>query len=310
MIIFNTACAIEILDLEPTVVRAAFLSSVQVATLASRAEFDPVGVVSIAGNTGSGTLINSVWVLTAAHVISGTGGRHNLASSAFVLKGNSYTVDYAEVFPTWAGDPGGGNDLALLHLAISNEADQPAFYLNQPVTLVNNEVTFVGYGLAGDGVSGSISDTGGVKRAGTNVLDFDGSVLGMSTSVYLADFDSGKAQDNVIGSSVPTSYESILAPGDSGGGLFMNVNGRTTLVGVNSFVASTTGTANSTYGNLAGFTAIQPNVAWIQSVTQVPEPGSLALGVICALIGWWAVEQKSSRTTQSKPGKQVKFRDR
>ena len=287
--------ALEIVDLVPTVVRASFVSNVSVNGLASLAVYDPVGMLSFSGGTASGTLIGSQWVLTAAHVISSTAGSHNISGSTFIIQGHSLIADYSEIMPGWNGESGSGKDLALVHLVSPFTDIAPAKYLNQGISLTGQAVTFVGYGLSGDGLTGSLAGSGGSKRAGTNTLDYDGTVLGLSSSIYLADFDSGQAVHNIMGSATPTAYESILAPGDSGGGLFMNSNGETILVGVNSFVASTTGSANSTYGNLAGFQSIQPNVAWIQSVTNVPEPGSLILGIICALIGWWLVDQKTSR---------------
>ena len=295
LIPLTRAESLEIMDLVPTVVRASFVSNLSVTGLASASSFDPVGMLSVSGGTASGTLINSQWVLTAAHVISSIGGSHNLAGSTFVINGQSLVADYAEVMPGWAGDSGSGKDLALVHLANPFIDVTPARYLNQSISLSGQSVIFVGYGLNGDGLTGSLAGSGGSKRAGTNILDFDGSVLGLSGSLFLADFDSGQAIHNIMGSATPTAFESILAPGDSGGGLFMDYHGETILVGVNSFLASTTGSANSTYGNLAGFQSIQPNLAWIQSVSHVPEPGSMVLGVICAIVGWWAVEHIGSR---------------
>jgi hypothetical protein len=38
--------------------------------------------------------------------------------------------------------------------------------------------------------------------------------------ILLADFDSGRNADNNFGSRSPLKLESLIAPGDSGGGLF------------------------------------------------------------------------------------------
>lgn len=289
------ARALEVLDIKPVVSRGVFVSELASNLLAGSVEYDSVGMLQISGGLGSGILIGSQWVLTAAHVVSGSGGRHTLPSATFNLKGTQYIADFAEVYPTWSGNSGAGNDLALVHLASTVSAIAAAEFRIQPADLSNQYITFVGFGLGGDGQSGYLAGTGGIKRAGTNILDYNGSILGLDSSIYLADFDSGLDSNNVLGSASTTAFESILTPGDSGGGVFMLYNGQNILVGVNSFLASTTGSADGRYGNLGGFQAIGPNLAWIQSITQVPEPASLVLGVICALVGWWAIEKQAAK---------------
>jgi hypothetical protein len=293
--LMKPAISLEILQ---TVSRGVFVPETLSTQLAESPNFDSVGMLQISGGLGSGTLIGPQWVITAAHVISNSGGRHNLSSATFSLKGNLYTADYAEVLPSWSGNSGQGNDLALVHLTSPVSAVAASEFRIQTSDLTNAYVTFVGFGLGGDGQSGFIPGTGGVKRAGTNFLDYNGTILGLNSSIYLADFDSGLDSNNVLGSAAPTDFESILTPGDSGGGVFMLYNGQTILVGVNSFMASTTGSADGRYGNLGGFQAIGPQLAWVQSITQVPEPASIVLGVVCALIGWWAIEKQAGRQSK------------
>lgn len=305
LVAFRTSSALEIHAVTPTVVRGTFVSTSSADQLALQPYFDSSGMLSISGNTASGTLIRENWVLTAAHVISSSPGRHDLSSATFSLGGQPYVVSYAEVHPNWNGDVSSGFDLALVRLtsAISNVA--PAPFGEGPPNLIGLESTFVGFGLGGVGETGAVGGTGGVKRAGTNRLDYDGSLLGFSSSIFLADFDSGSASHSSLGSSTPTSFESITSPGDSGGGVFVNVNGQMLLVGVNSFVASLAGETNSSYGEIAGFQSLQPHLAWVQGIAHAPEPASLILGVICALAGWWVVDRKSRIEGAKKPTKRA-----
>jgi hypothetical protein len=64
-----------------------------------------------------------------------------------------------------------------------------------------------------------------------------------------------------------TSYEALAADGDSGGGAFVKVGDQWQLAGT--LVYAT--------GNSAWAVSLPHYADWIQSVTGVPEPGSLAL---------------------------------
>ena len=79
----------------------------------------------------------------------------------------------------------------------------------------------------------------------------------------------------------------------------MNYHVEINLVGKNSLLTSAAVYANSWCGNLAGMHYDNPIISWIQSVTQVPESWSMILGVICAIIGWWAVEQRGAKKSET-----------
>ena len=173
--------------------------------------------------------------------------------------------------------------------------------LSQPITSVTPALldfstpllgllgTNVGYGRSGTGTSGMNSDAG-VKRAGQNMIDARGGMVtrmgsgtllnlnGISSTVLFQDFDHPtNLVASSMGSVTPVAQEYLIASGDSGGGLFIDVGGATKLVGVNSFLASlpypldTTGT-NADYGDLAGVVSVQSFENWIFTVTGVPEP--------------------------------------
>lgn len=299
-----TTRALEIHELRPTVVHGSFVDSQSVSQLATSAAFEPVGLLSIGGNTASGTLIRSDWVLTAAHVIGSNPGQFDLTSATFTIGGQPMAATYAVVNPNWNGDVSSGYDIALVKLAGNVTSIAPAPFETAPAQLTGQSISFVGFGQGGTGDSGAIAGTGGVKRVGTNRLDIDGSLLGMSSRIFLADFDSGSSAHNYLGSTTTTEFESALAPGDSGGGAFMVSDGAMLLVGVNSFVASFSGATNSSYGNASGFVGVQPYVPWIQSIAHAPEPASILLGIIGALTIWWSISRGEGGRNRSrgKPG--------
>jgi hypothetical protein len=92
--------------------------------------------------------------------------------------------------------------------------------------------------------------------------------------------------------------EYMIAPGDSGGGLFITENNQTFLVGIASFRwGILDGMADSTYGDVAGFTSVTSQLDWISSITGVPEPSSQWL-VGLALAGWGFLRGSRSRRTR------------
>ena len=80
----------------------------------------------------------------------------------------------------------------------------------------------------------------------------------------------------MFGATHALPLEGCVAPGDSGGGVFISVDSQDYLAGVISFVAATNGsTANSIYGNLSGAGRVSAALPWISSV--VPEPSTFSL---------------------------------
>ena len=57
----------------------------------------------------------------------------------------------------------------------------------------------------------------------------------------------------------------LIAPGDSGGGLFITTPTGTYLAGVNSFVGSDFGLPRSVYGNFSGHTRVSAYSNWIEA---------------------------------------------
>lgn len=275
-----------------------YLDLAKSSAYASVGRFD--GATSAFGFIASGTLIAPDWVLTAGHVVD------QATSLNFSIGGSTYAANQMVANPSWNGDLLAGYDIALVHLSKSVPGITPAKRytgnMERGVT-----TTMVGYGMTGNGLTGS-TGLDGNKRAAQNVID-----QYQNSRLMLADFDNPKNRsDSSMGSSTALTLEGMIAPGDSGGGMFITSGKNTYLAGVTSFAGAFDGQVNSDYGDLGGFTRVSAFNAWIDSVmssytaamsstvaqnatgsvmatmSPVPEPSSLVLllsGAL-ALFAW------------------------
>ena len=213
-----------------------------------------------------------------------------------VYSGTGVTAKDWIPYSGWSSSRGNlwnGVDLGLVRLSEPITNVTPAL-LDFSTPLLGLVGTNVGYGRSGIG-SGGMSTPAGTKRAGQNMIDARGGMVttmgsgtlldlnGISSTVLFQDFDHPTdLVASTMGSVTPVAKEYLIASGDSGGGLFIDVGGATKLVGVNSFLASlpypldTTG-ANADYGDLAGVVSVQSFENWIFTVTGVPEPSVISL---------------------------------
>ncbi|HEX3889474.1 MAG TPA: trypsin-like serine protease [Verrucomicrobiae bacterium] len=239
--------------------------------------FAAVGTFT-ANLTGCGTLIAPDWVLTAAHLILGA------HSGTFTLDGTAYSATQIITDPNWDGNPSDGNDFALVQLSSSLTPIPPSL-LYTGSTLLGQTATFVGYGFTGTGLTG-YRTLDGQKRGFQDVVDLNNSNFGNTVSVFGSTFDS--PADNAL------SLEGCVAPGDSGGGVFVSDGSQYYLAGVISFVASTNGAAKSYYNNISGFDSISPAMPWITST--VPEPSTIALLATSAVAVIWRKRCRRPKT--------------
>ena len=161
-------------------------------------------------------------------------------------------------------DLNAGLDMGLIHL---NTA-VPASIIPATRTAAEDlglDCTSVGFGLTGTGLTGYFGFSQ-QKQAHTNVLDVDGTATGTSSRILLADFDDPGNADgrNSWGDVLPTDLEGSVAPGDSGGGTFVDLLGHTYLVGIHSFIAANgDGNTNASYSDIYGATRVSAFNSWI-----------------------------------------------
>lgn len=230
-------------------------------SLGASTDYASVGqFVNSWGYTGSGTLIAPDWVLTAGHnLVAAT-------SATFTIDGTAYYSSQLVLNPGWNGDPFHGYDFGLVHLSEPVSSLTPAT-LYPGSSELGQVGTYVGYGFKGTGLTG-YQTVDGQKRAFQNMIDGD---FGNPALVYGSDFDNPHSTaGNSFGAATPLPLEGCVAPGDSGGGVFLTMGSQVYLAGVISFVASTDGNPNSGYGDLSGFGRISSVMPWI--ISTIPEP--------------------------------------
>ncbi len=264
----------------------------QYVNLAAQSAYAASGYIDIltsqSGNTSnynfeSATLIAPDWIITAAHGLISSGTTNTFAPSAITFGQGatatfptSSSVVQVRIESGFNGDLTQGNDLALVQLSTPITSIAPApIYPTSLGTLQGQTAAVVGYGDTGTGISGYVAGSLGTRRAMQNVLDTfggqstsggaDGNTPynfgGFSPSIVFSDFDSPNSANwsatNLMGDPAPLALEGATAPGDSGGGAFVTVNGQTYLAAVTSFGYNfNSNNPLSQYGDANGFSAL------------------------------------------------------
>lgn len=244
-----------------------------------------VGKVTGSGFNGSGVMLSDRWVLTAGHV-----SLNKQAGAIFTVGGVAYTVESSVLHPGYSTlGASYSNDIGLLYLAAPVAGVEAArmLRLDAPASILGREATYVGHGFTGTGLTGAEATL--EFRAFTNLVEFYGDQYGLTTTSFVSDFDNPTGTSNRLDSNpAATRLEGAVAPGDSGGGVFVTVGGARYLVGINSYSGAVSqATSNSKYGGLSGAVDLQQFHSWIFTQTgfaAIPEPGALWLGGLGGLL--------------------------
>lgn len=207
---------------------------------------------------GSAVMIRSHWILTAAHVVHGT-KRQTIVTAG----GQEYPLTHVIIHKDFTDDNIGYHDLALGYSPKDFGLD---FYcpLYADSDELNKAITIAGFGVTGTfHTGGQASD--GQRRAGHN------KITGTERGVLVCTPRAGRER---------FPLEFMIAPGDSGGGMFIGNK----LAGINSFLMAADGKPDGTYGDESAFTRLSLYADWVARQIETHELALQARATTGALL--------------------------
>lgn len=201
---------------------------------------------------GMGTLIDSIWVLTAGHVA------YDATPEQTVIRFGQREVVVAQVVvhPDFAVE-GKHRDIGLIKLA-QPVLDVPVAHLYRNQDELGSQNTFVGDGYTGTGIDGPTKGER-VMRAAHNTVD------SVSSGWLRYTFDAPPDGDDL---------EGISGPGDSGGPALLVKGDSLFVIGVSAY---NDGNPECTYGSHEFYCRVSDEVDWLDGVMSgqiTPEPRS------------------------------------
>lgn len=201
-----------------------------------------VEVVEATGKlaVGSGVVFSGHWALTAAHVVE----------DAVTVSVGGSVVDAIYVHPLYDKSSVGWNDIAMLHC--SDDFGLPYYPpLAEHEDNQGDLVTLAGYGATGK-ISTGHTKSDGLLRAGTNTIER------FERTVIVCHAESGSSP-----------REFVIAPGDSGGPLFVGAGQEAAIAGIHSFTSKAgTGPVRSRSGEETAHTRVCLFREWIDGVME------------------------------------------
>lgn len=177
-------------------------------------------------------------VITAAHVLN------NTTNHSILINQKNIQISKIVVHKNYNENKFGYYDIALVSLKDKIELDwYPELYKNKDE--VGKICSLSGFGSTGTFSTGH-NKSDGIRRAGSNIID---------------SIDRGMLLCTPSSKINKTELEFMIAPGDSGGGLFIGNK----LAGIHSCVMAEGHKAKSDYRTESGHTRISDHIDWINN---------------------------------------------
>ncbi len=251
--------------------------------------YDGVVRVAIGGYYGTGILLyDGKAVLTSAHLFEGLS--ETIANIYFETQKGNFTLKSTSILTHPSYDPiNGNNDLAIIWLASDVSTDAKRYTLYRQSDEVKQTFQMIGYGIPGEGTTGSLDSYSEayVRLITHNSFDAEASALKTSlgdtmawtptqNSQLLADFDDGTVAKDALGQFLGVydtgerEMEGIISSGDSGGpalidGMVAGVASYVTSLSTSLYHPDSDNKANSTFGEIASWQRVSYYQQWIDT---------------------------------------------